>query len=89
MQEEDNSQKAAELYGEIAEPYAKAFAEPSDHLDDFLEVINPRGKVLDVGCGVGVDANFLQSKGFEVIGIDLSKGMLAYKRNRGFFKKTK
>jgi cyclopropane fatty-acyl-phospholipid synthase-like methyltransferase len=31
-----------------------------------------RGKVLDVGCGAGRVALYLQKKGFDVLGIDLS-----------------
>ena len=72
----DKSKQAVSIYNKIAESYAKEFSEPSDHIDDFLKLIPKNGKILDVGCGVGVDANYIQSKGFEVVGIDLSEEML-------------
>jgi len=35
---------------------------------------------LDFGCGVGVDSNYMFSKGYFVKGIDISKGMLEIAR---------
>ena len=40
------------------------------------------GKIIDVGCGPGNDTGFMTSKGFEVIGIDLSKEMLNIARQK-------
>lgn len=45
-------------------------------LDRFISILQPGAKVLDVGCGSGADANYLMSKGFKVVGIDLSENML-------------
>jgi len=47
-----------------------------------------KGKVLDIGCGAGRHALYLQSKGFDVIGIDQSPLALKVCRLRGL-KKTK
>lgn len=41
------------------------------------------GRVLDVGCGAGRHALYLQSKGFDVTGIDLSPGAVRLCRLRG------
>ena len=42
-----------------------------------------RGKVLDIGCGAGRHALYLQSKGFEVTGIDNSPGAIKVCKLRG------
>lgn len=41
------------------------------------------GRVLDIGVGAGRVALHLQSKGFEVVGIDISENMLKICRDRG------
>lgn len=42
-----------------------------------------RGRVLDIGCGAGRHSLYLQSKGFDVTGIDLSPGAVRVCRTRG------
>jgi len=42
-----------------------------------------RGRVLDLGCGPGRHALFLQKKGFDVVGIDASPTQVALARIRG------
>lgn len=39
------------------------------------------GATADVGCGIGRDTAWLDQKGYSVIGIDASKGMLAQAQN--------
>ncbi|MFI2741153.1 class I SAM-dependent methyltransferase [Zhouia sp. PK063] len=46
-----------------------------------------KGKVLDVGCGAGSHALYLQQKGLDVTGIDISKGAITVAQQRGV-KKT-
>jgi len=65
-----------DIYNKIAEAYSADFKEPSAHIDEFLKLVPKGGNILDVGAGVGVDSNYMQSKGFEVISIDFSEGML-------------
>ena len=72
----DKSKQASSVYDKIAEPYAKEFSKPSEYIDEFLALLPKNAKILDVGCGVGVDSGYMVSEGFEVIGIDLSKEML-------------
>jgi 2-polyprenyl-3-methyl-5-hydroxy-6-metoxy-1,4-benzoquinol methylase len=43
----------------------------------FIELLPTNGKVLDAGCGVGTPVSqFLAKKGFEVIGVDISKKLV-------------
>jgi len=47
-----------------------------------------KGKVLDVGCGAGRHALYLQSRGLDVVGIDISPRAIEVCRRRGL-KQTK
>jgi len=55
--------------------------EPDVHLRRFLESyeVSP-GATLDVGCGTGTDAIWLQSLGFDVLGVDLSPTAIEHAR---------
>ncbi|MEH2178691.1 class I SAM-dependent DNA methyltransferase [Nostoc sp.] len=51
-------------------------------LEKLLLPFLPQGAhILDLGCGTGQLAQHLQLKGYQVTGIDCSKGMLNYARN--------
>lgn len=39
----------------------------------FLELMPPRGKILDAGCGSGRDSLYFKKRGYEVVGIDASE----------------
>lgn len=45
-------------------------------------LLETRGKVLDVGCGGGLDAIFLARYGFKVVGVDISATALKIARKR-------
>lgn len=52
-------------------------------LDRFLSLIPKQGTILDIGCGNGVPiADYFLRKGFKVEGIDSSKTMIGYCRER-------
>lgn len=72
----DNNKTVFTVYNKIAKAYAEEFSKPSDYLDEFLELLPKNGKILDVGCGVGVDSAYAQINGFKVVGVDMSEKML-------------
>jgi len=72
----DKSKSSVHIYDQIASQYAEQFNNPSEHLDEFLQHLSMSDVVLDIGCGTGRDAGFIQDKGFKVIGFDMSKKML-------------
>ena len=49
-------------------------------------IARARGRILDVGCGAGRHSLYLQSKGFDVTGIDNSPGAIEVCRLRGLKK---
>lgn len=62
--------------------YAKEFADKleqipeREQLDQFINLLHRKAKVLDLGCGSGRDAQYLHDNGLEVLGIDLSEGLI-------------
>lgn len=66
-------------YNGIADSYAQAYSEHDEvdfkYFGYFISHL-PGKKILDMGCGIGVNSNFLASKGFDIIGIDASDKML-------------
>jgi 2-polyprenyl-3-methyl-5-hydroxy-6-metoxy-1,4-benzoquinol methylase len=47
----------------------------------FTSLLPSGGKILDVGCGSGRDAQYFLSQGFEVVAIDASEEMVKYASN--------
>ena len=48
----------------------------------FIAALLDEGSVLDVGCGTGLLAQRLAARGYEVVGVDPSEGMLDVLRSR-------
>ena len=48
----------------------------------YSRLFQPGHVVLDVGCGTGIDALFLDRAGVRVVGIDASSSMIAQARAR-------
>lgn len=63
---------------------ATYFTRPAGWDDDWTRRLAAlEGPVLDVGCGAGQYASWLQERGLEVVGIDASPGAVATARARG------
>ncbi len=74
-------------YDRIAEEYAARIAgelayKPMDRvvLDDFAARVKGAGRVCELGCGPGHVARYLYDRGVDILGIDLSPGMLEQAR---------
>lgn len=70
-------------YDRIADEYARRLydelrGKPLDRelLDRFAESIGSTGTACDLGCGPGQVARYLQGRGIQVCGVDLSDAML-------------
>lgn len=66
-------------YDAIAQAYTETYAENDDMDSKYLEEFISRLcglKVLDMGCGTGVNTRYLVNRGLDVTGIDASEGML-------------
>jgi SAM-dependent methyltransferase len=76
-----------ESYDKLAEEYAARIADELQHkpldrelLDRFADRVRGAGLVCDLGCGPAHVGRYLDQRGVQVVGIDLSPGMLATAR---------
>ncbi len=56
-------------------------------IKNFIKLLPPKAKILDLGCGPGKDVFLFSKSGYEAVGIDGSKGMVGQAIKR-FPKKT-
>jgi ubiquinone/menaquinone biosynthesis C-methylase UbiE len=71
-------------YDLLSEEYARRLYDELRHkprdrklLDRFADSVRNKGIACDLGCGPGQIARYLQERGIQVCGIDLSDGMVA------------
>lgn len=56
----------------------KDYAAEAEYVDRLLRDANPQVRsILDLGCGTALHATLMASKGYEVLGVDVSETMLA------------
>lgn len=84
---EEKSKLIQQSYDNVADEYARRISnelegKPFDRelLCRFANEIGGRGVVCDLGCGPGHVARYLQSLGVNVVGLDISAGMLEQAR---------
>jgi ubiquinone/menaquinone biosynthesis C-methylase UbiE len=67
-------------YDKIAPAFAKTNAEMPENLlqeaQKFIETLPQNGLCLDLGCGAGRDTAWFEQQGLNILGADLSIGML-------------
>ena len=75
-------------YDAVAAAYAEKFCDELNHkplerglLDAFCDM-TPRGLIADIGCGPGHITELLAARRENVVGLDLSPGMIAVARQR-------
>lgn len=69
-------ENVSRIYDDVAHDYHEKVHRTSDHITEFIKILPRGGKILEVGCGTGFDARYMMSKGFDVVGVDISTGML-------------
>ena len=81
----DVTQKTIQSYNKQAAAYAERWGDflLDEELDKFMEYLKPGGLILDVGSGPGRDMRALRQRGYRVIGLDRSAGMLQEATKRG------
>src|SRR3989442_7425025 len=57
--------------------------EQTEREADFLARVVPRGRVLDVCCGLGRHMEALEARGYECVGVELDPGLVAEARAAG------
>jgi len=65
-------------YNKTANEYYKKVItfDPLPELKIFIDLVRPKGNILDLGCGPGQHAKLFAQNGFSVTGIDLSEKMI-------------
>ena len=59
------------------------FLKPPSHLVKLIEQNKiKKGKILDIGCGLGVSDFYLAAKGFQTLGLDVSKTAIEYAKKK-------
>ena len=71
------------FYEENAGAYARNTVQMLDleWLEKFASHVRPGGKILDVGCASGRDSAWFASRGFDVVGIDISESLVEMATN--------
>ncbi len=79
-----NKDKTLKTYESTASEYVQNVAElhPEVQAEQFLHLLNHRGKIIDLGCGSGRDAHIFTEKGLEVIGVDFSPKMIEFAKKQ-------
>jgi ubiquinone/menaquinone biosynthesis C-methylase UbiE len=71
-------------YAKNAPDYAKKskrFAQiDKQQLEEFSFMLQPGSSVLDAGCGSGRDTEMFRQKGFDAVGVDITKELVAQAR---------
>ncbi len=69
-----------QTYNKIASAYHQEWGKSSKFFlrnsKKFIQELPQNAKILDLGCGTGRDSRWFLEKGFKVIGVDFSSGML-------------
>jgi SAM-dependent methyltransferase len=63
----------------------KNYKQEIDFIISLIKQYSPKEKlrILDIGCGTGIHANYLASQGYEVTGIDFSEDMIQIAKEKG------
>jgi SAM-dependent methyltransferase len=79
---DDRLTETVEAYDRASDSYASRFASVDllSHRLRFERLVQRGQLILDAGCGSGRDCSLFERDGFAVVGVDLSRGLLATAR---------
>ena len=75
----DHKQTVKSGYNKIADCYLAERDRDAENvhlLHDFIELLTPKSKVLDAGCGAGIPITKMLAEHFDVIGVDFSEAQI-------------
>jgi len=75
----DHKETVKSGYNKIADRYLAARDRDTENvhlLNDFIELLAPKSKVLDAGCGAGIPVTKILAEHFDVIGVDFSEAQI-------------
>lgn len=84
----DPVRRTINSYDEMAEEYCSKTMEDGDRelqekmLDRTVSSLKDDARIIDLGCGDGRDTSYLKRKGFDVVGMDLSRPMVDLARKK-------
>ncbi|MEX0621986.1 MAG: class I SAM-dependent methyltransferase [Candidatus Woykebacteria bacterium] len=64
-----------EIYNRLASGWTAQATWGHEGIQKFIRSVG-KGRVLDLGCGSGIQAKLLQDAGFEVVGVDFAERMI-------------
>lgn len=83
----DYKEETQKVYDKFPEHFDLKFGEYSniikEELEETIKLFPPNSKILDLGSGSGNHALFFKNKGFDVLCLDISDGMLSKCREKG------
>jgi ubiquinone/menaquinone biosynthesis C-methylase UbiE len=84
-----NEELASQTLEQYNDPvFAAEYAESIDgrldawQTDEFLELVQPGGHILDAGCAAGRDVAYIANKGYKVVGVDLAAALINEAKKR-------
>lgn len=81
------SEITKQTYSEASSEWNKKRTVSWDEVSEFLDTIENKNKLLDIGCGTGRDIECAVSKGFDknnCIGVDYAQGQITELKKKGF-----
>ena len=69
----ENTHQENESFDDAYKKTPEMFGHPYRELQDYFSKYEPRGSLLDLGCGQGRDSLFFSSVGYKVTAVDISQ----------------
>ena len=76
----DHKETVKSGYNKIADRYLSERNQSGENVElihDFIELLAPKSKVLDAGCGAGLPIAKILAEQFDVIGVDFSEAQIS------------